>query len=253
MDLKENERIDDLEYIDDIATNKLFYDVLSSVNEKAMFLIPVLIILIIALVPIIIIGVGKTKKEEGIKLNWYDKILIEIAAAIAIFIGCIGACFTLSVSGMSTMASFILGISVMTVGFLIIYLACILFFETVVKRLKTHTFIKTTFIYWVYYKIKGFLSDIKITKTIYIIIFSTSFKGYEPYFLFLFVILYIALSKPTPIPPISHLLDAVGILSDNCGVFTLNFFPHSGQFELLQTYIGARPEPTSAKIADSKV
>ena len=165
--------LDDLEYIDDIATNKLFYDVLSSVNEKAMFLIPVLIILIIALVPIIIIGVGKTKKEEGIKLNWYDKILIEIAAAIAIFIGCIGACFTLSVSGMSTMASFILGISVMTVGFLIIYLACILFFETVVKRLKTHTFIKTTFIYWVYYKIKGFLSDIKITKKLilYFILF----------------------------------------------------------------------------------
>ena len=193
--------LDDLEYMDNISANKLFYDIMSSVNEKAMFLIPVLIILIIALVPIIIIGVGKTKKEEGIKLNWYDRILIEIAAFIAIFIGCIGACFTISISGMSTMASFILGISVMAVGFLIIYLACILFFETVVKRLKTHTLIKRTFAYWVYEKIKGFLSDIKITKKfiLYFILFilanlicfgilwSNGFPG-----LVLTVILYIA-------------------------------------------------------------
>src|SRR5699024_2323287 len=56
---------------------------------------------------------------------------------------------------------------------LIIYLACILFFETIVKRLKKHTFIKTTFIYWVYMKIVNFIKDLKLTKKLllYFILF----------------------------------------------------------------------------------
>ena len=146
--------LDDLEYVDNIAMNRVLYNTLSSVSQQAVFAIPFLIILIIALVPIIIVGVGRTRKQEGIKLNWYDKILVEIAAFISMFIGAIGACFTISVSGMNTMTSFVLGISVICVGIFIMYLAGILFFETVVKRLKTHTFIKTTFIYWIYDKIQ---------------------------------------------------------------------------------------------------
>ena len=165
--------LNDLEYMDNIATDKFLYDVLSSVNDQIIYLIPFLIIFIIALVPIIIIGIGRTKKQNEIKLNWYDKILVEIAALIAIFIGCIGACFIASVSEMRTMASFILGISVIGVGLLIIYLGCILFFETIVKRLKTHTFIRTTFIYWLYDKVKKLLSEIKVTKRliVYFILF----------------------------------------------------------------------------------
>ena len=165
--------LDDLEYVDNIAMNRVLYNTLSSVSQQAVFAIPFLIILIIALVPIIIVGVGRTRKQEGIKLNWYDKILVEIAAFISMFIGAIGACFTISVSGMNTMTSFVLGISVICVGIFIMYLACILFFETIVKRLKTHTFIKTTFIYWIYDKIRGFLKDIKITKklVLYFILF----------------------------------------------------------------------------------
>ena len=165
--------LDDLEYVDNIAMNRVLYNTLSSVSQQAVFAIPFLIILIIALVPIIIVGVGRTRKQEGIKLNWYDKILVEIAAFISMFIGAIGACFTISVSGMNTMTSFVLGISVICVWIFIMYLACILFFETVVKRLKTHTFIKTTFIYWIYDKIRGFLKDIKITKklVLYFILF----------------------------------------------------------------------------------
>ena len=165
--------LDDLEYVDNIAMNRVLYNTLSSVSQQAVFAIPFLIILIIALVPIIIVGVGRTRKQEGIKLNWYDKILVEVAALISMFIGAIGACFTISVNGMNTMTSFVLGISVICVGIFIMYLACILFFETVVKRLKTHTFIKTTFIYWIYDKIRGFLKDIKITKklVLYFILF----------------------------------------------------------------------------------
>ena len=165
--------LNNLEYVDDISMNSILYDVLVLVDQKAAFLIPFLVILIIALVPVIVLGVGRTAKQDGIKLNWYDKILIELAALIAILIAGIGACFTISVNGVSNLATLVLAITIMAFGFFIIYLACILFFETVVKRLKTHTFIKTTIIYWIYIKIKEFLDDVKITKRfiLYFIIF----------------------------------------------------------------------------------
>ena len=116
---------------------------------------------------------GRTAKQDGIKLNWYDKILIELAALIAILIAGIGACFTISVNGVSNLATLVLAITIMAFGLFIIYLACILFFETVVKRLKTHTFLKTTIIYWLYIKIKELLDEVKITKRfiLYFIIF----------------------------------------------------------------------------------
>ena len=165
--------LDDMEYVDSIYRDRLLYNTLSIVNQNLVFLIPFLIGLIIALVPIIVIGIGRTRKQEGINLNWFDKILIELAALISIFIGCIGAVFTVSIGGASTIVTFTLAISIMAVGLLIMYLACILFFETLVKRLKTHTFVKTTFAYWLYVKIKDFMADLKMTKkfVLYFILF----------------------------------------------------------------------------------
>lgn len=155
---------DNLEYIDSIYVEKLLYNILSDVSQKWVFMIPILIILIILLVPIIINGVGKTSKQEGIKLNWYDKMLIEIATVIAIIIGLIGSLFIATIGLTSTFTTFVLGASVMGIGIAIIYLACIMLFETIVKRLKTHTFIKTTIAYWMYKKVKESIQNIKITK-----------------------------------------------------------------------------------------
>ena len=156
--------LDNIQYVDSIYTDRLLYNTLSIVNQNLVFLIPFLVGLMIALVPIIVIGVGRTRKQEGISLNWYDKILIEFAALIAIFIGSIGAVFTISIGGASTVVTFTLAMSIFAVGILIMYLACILFFETVVKRIKTHTFLKTTIAYWIYVKVKDLIDNIKITK-----------------------------------------------------------------------------------------
>ena len=165
--------LDDMEYVDNIYGDRLLYNTLSIVNQNLVFLIPFLVGLIIALIPVVIIGVGRTRKQEGISLNWYDKILIELAALIAMFIGCIGAVFTVSVGGASTVVTFTLEISIIAVGILIMYLACILFFETVIKRIKTHTFIKTTIAYWLYTKIKDLFDNIKVTRRLilYFILF----------------------------------------------------------------------------------
>ena len=167
--------LNDLEYVDNIWADSVLYNILSIVNKKAVYVIPILIISIITLIPIIIVGIGKSSKQKGINLNWYDKILVELAVLIAVFIGCVGICFVASVNGMNnTMATFVLGISLSGMGLVIIYMSCIMLFETIVKRLKTHTFIKTTFAYWLYLKINDFVKNIKITKKLilYFIIFT---------------------------------------------------------------------------------
>ena len=70
--------LDDMEYVDSIYRDRVLYNTLCVVNQNLVFLIPFLIGLIIALVPIIVIGIGRTRKQEGINLNWFDKILIEL-------------------------------------------------------------------------------------------------------------------------------------------------------------------------------
>ena len=156
--------LDELEYVDSIYKDKVLYNTLKVVNQNLVLLIPVLIILMIGLIPLIINGIGRTRNQEGISLNWYDKILIEFAALISFIIGLSCLIFLIGLNGGSTITNFVLMLSSVGVGFLIIYFACILFFETLVKRLKTHTFVKTTIAYWIYIKTKDLMQNIKVTK-----------------------------------------------------------------------------------------
>ena len=156
--------LDTLEYTDQIYQDQLFYNVLLKITPNAVYVIPVLVLILVALIPVCVVGIGRKKGRKEIVLNWFDKILIELAALIAIIIGCIGAIFIAVVGNTTTTVSFIVGLSSALVGAIIIYLACILFFETVVKRLKTHTFWKTTIAYWIYDKLKGFMENMQATK-----------------------------------------------------------------------------------------
>ena len=165
--------LDELEYVDSIYKDQVLYNTLRVVNQNLVLLIPVLIILMVGLIPLIINGIGKTRKQEGIALNWYDNILIEFAAIIAFIIGLSSFIFMIGISGVATITNFVLMLSSIGVGLLIIYLACIIFFETIVKRLKTHTLIKTTIAYWIYKKFKDLMQNIKLTKSfiVYFILF----------------------------------------------------------------------------------
>ena len=155
--------LEPLEHPDGIYQYKIFYNILLLISPNAMYLIPVLVTILIAFIPIAIKGVGKKKGTDKILLKWFDKILVEVAFFIALFIGSIGILFMSVVSSANDMITFVVGITFVGVGILIMYLACILFFETVVKRIKTHTFMKTTFVYWVYNKIKNISQNMKIT------------------------------------------------------------------------------------------
>lgn len=142
---------------DTYVEDYFLYSVVKNQYDYAIYNIPITITLLIIMIPIVLIGIGKTRNQEGIYLNWFDKISIELAVGLLIllgFIGC-GICF-----GIGT--NIVAAISIVSIGMglIILYILLVLLLETVVKRLKTHTFIKTTFAYWLYKKMKLVMNNL---------------------------------------------------------------------------------------------
>ena len=165
-----------LESLDNIYWTQFFYNILLAITPNAIYIIPVLVILLIVLVSVIVVGIGKKRGVNGIALNWFDKMLIEIAFLIAIMVGVIGLILVAIILDSYNMITFIIGMGLAVIGIIITYLACILLFETIIKRIKTHTFVKTTFAYWVYIQIRDFAQNMKITNNflMYFIIYILS-------------------------------------------------------------------------------
>ena len=109
---------------------------------------------------VIIIGIGKTGKQKGIYLNWFDKLYIEwviLLTGIFAFFGCV------FLFGIGTNITAIISVISIMLGLILIYIVGIILFETIVKRLKTHTFIKRTFAYYIYSKSKVILQNLKLS------------------------------------------------------------------------------------------
>lgn len=151
---------DELPYYDSYLSEKIMYDIVKNINDYAIYSIPITLILLIACIPIILIGIGKTKNSDKIYLNWFDKLLVEGAIALLILLDFISCLITF---GLGTSINAIFSVICIALGTIVIYISLILLLETIVKRLKTHTFIKTTFAYWLYDKIKLVFGNIKIS------------------------------------------------------------------------------------------
>lgn len=150
--------LDGLPYYDEYFSGYWLYTIILNGKASAIYVIPFTLILLIIMVPIVLIGIGKTRKDDEIHLNFLDKWSLGIVAFLAIMIAMFG--FGICAIGLDWS---LLSIAFMGVGLIIAYLACIMLLETIVKRLKTHTFIETTFIYWCYAKMKQIISNIKVT------------------------------------------------------------------------------------------
>lgn len=151
---------DDFPYYDSYFGNYILFSIVKNQSDNAIYNIPLCIILLVIMVCVILIGIGKTRDEEGIHLTWFDKWPIEVSVALVILvIFCIcGVAFSIGVN-----VAAIISIISIIIGILTLYIACILLLETIVKRLKSHTFMKTTFIYWFYKKIKLVCSNMKLS------------------------------------------------------------------------------------------
>lgn len=131
--------VEDFYEYSEVAIMNNILDKISIFREYCYFIIPVSTILIILILMYLIISIGYKKGENGIVLNDFDKIPLEIIIFFAIIIECIP--FIL-LDGITRDYNAI--ISLMITGGLVIYVLCAIILNTTVKRLKSKTFLKST-------------------------------------------------------------------------------------------------------------
>lgn len=166
--------LNNVPYSDVYGMSKVGYDFAIKMNSSAPILIPVSIIALVICMFIIMHGIGRVAKQEEIYLNWFDKWKLEIVLMIGIAIMLIGVMFFVAIdSGIRTII-----ITGFTIGFVIIYLGCILMLETLVKRLKTHTMLKSTIIYSILRSIKELVDNFQIATKLIIFFWGFCLLGF---------------------------------------------------------------------------
>lgn len=124
-----------------VAVMNRILERISPFQEYSYFIIPVSTILIILILVYLVISIGYKKGVEGIALNDFDKIPLEIIIFVAIIIGCIPF---IPLEGINEDYNGI--ISLILTGCLVIYVLCAIILDTTIKRIKSKTFLKSTIV-----------------------------------------------------------------------------------------------------------
>lgn len=148
---------DPIRYYDDYYFTSILYEIAVKSNETALINIPLSIILIFICVILITIFTGRKRGEKEVYLNFIDKIPLEIISIFMIVI--IIMIFALLMELSYGMNAITLIAILVTLG--IMYIIGMITYETLVKRIKSHTFWKNTIIYRLYKAI------VKATKHIF--------------------------------------------------------------------------------------
>ena len=143
-----------------VAVMNRILDKISPFQEYSYFIIPISTILIILIIVYLVISIGYKKGVDGIALNDFDKIPLEIIVFVAIIIGCIPF---IPLEGINEDYNGI--ISLISTGCLVIYVLCAIVLDTTIKRIKSKTFLKSTIIgnilLWISKYIEKILRKIK--------------------------------------------------------------------------------------------
>lgn len=111
--------------------------------------IPVCSMLAILIIVYLIVSIGHEKDKEGISTNDFDRIPLEIIAIIALCIGCIPFVILSEIS----LSNMELAESLFITAYITIYILVAITFDTILKRLKSKTFWRTTllgkFVNWI--------------------------------------------------------------------------------------------------------
>lgn len=131
-----------LNYRDQYYTESITYNILRSQYENANINIMLGTILLITCIIIVTVLSGKKRGKNEIYLNGFDKLPLEIAGLIGIFIGVVP--FVIFVENIEYGGAQ----SILALVMLIVeYIGLVVCYDTFVKRLKTHTLFKNTLIY----------------------------------------------------------------------------------------------------------
>lgn len=148
---------------------QLMYKIAKETFKGIVVYLPLGIIGLIAVCVYLVSSVGHKPGKEGIYLNAFDKLPLELATAIVglgyvitIFLAC-GLINTVS----NVTSQFVMII----IGLIPIYLVTIWAFETILRRIKSHTFWENSICYIILKKIIEIFKNIKITLKVVIAYF----------------------------------------------------------------------------------
>lgn len=109
------------------------------INQYSCFIIPISTILIILSIMYLIISIGHKTGIDGIALNDFDKIPLEIIIFIAMIIGCIPFVILSAITH-----DYDAIISLFITAYVVIYTLSVIVIHTSIKRIKSKTFLRTT-------------------------------------------------------------------------------------------------------------
>ena len=144
---------------------------LQPLEQYSYFIIPTSSVLIVLVSVYLIISIGYKKGVEGIALNDFDKIPLEPILIISIILGIIPVIILDGISNnYNTIASLII------TAYFLIYILCSIVLNTIIKRVKSKTLLKTSIVGIVILCIANLLEKVlnKSKEAYYTVTYSTS-------------------------------------------------------------------------------
>lgn len=132
-----------LSYYDDYYSSYIAYQIAQPMQKTAFINLPICFVLIVLCVLLIGIYTGRKKGEKEIYLNWFDKIPLEVAGTFLLIFFFIAIFWFFSLFEINNIIAIIIIISILGVS----YIIGIIGYETLVKRIKSHTLWKNTLLY----------------------------------------------------------------------------------------------------------
>lgn len=149
---------------------KLVYDVAKELYKVSVPLIIISGIILIFGVISVIAGIGRSGKNNKINLNWYDKVPLEIVT-ILYFLGIL---LNVAIVADLSYSGILYSIIICIIDFILFYIFSIITLETIVKRIKAKTLLKSTLIYFICHEIKKTYTNRKVTTKVILLFLAFS-------------------------------------------------------------------------------
>lgn len=132
-----------LVYYDDYYNSYIAYEIAQPMHETAFINLPICFVLMVLCILLIGVYTGRKKGEKEIYLNWFDKIPLEVAGTFLFIFFFIALFWCFELFTVNNMIAIIVIISIMGVSYIIGMVG----YETLVKRIKSHTLWRNTLLY----------------------------------------------------------------------------------------------------------
>lgn len=132
-----------LTYYDDYYNSYIAFQIAQPMHETAFINLPVSFVLIVLCVLLIGIHTGRKRGKEEIYLNWFDKLPLEVAGTSLLIFFIIAIFWSFGLLELDNIIAFIFIIAIAGIS----YIVGMIGFETMVRRIKSHTLWKNTVTY----------------------------------------------------------------------------------------------------------